>query len=392
MSRYVSPTEPEVVHISRKHIYKDALGDDKLPLRYANMDFDKPPQDVIYQMATVKGKVELRETDAGRRNLRATFSETDRYVSTLDINHYTESTGNLHPKSSVTLYGHEIDALLNFIDTMKRTKLPTSGSVIVEPGALENSQFVTNDDVTKALRNKPELLREVLENPNLSEDMKAIGFWRSSLKGFEKYINDSGYFENERKKIKGNSAEKVWQNFFESNKWIFGYGLLYISTAGVSDGKLEQSIRRGSILGGGSIPDALMRTRGALSTLCLVEIKIHTTPLVEKQKRGGTYLISKELNDAVSQCQTAISVAEEDIHKQFQPTDDKGFPTTDPIFNFRPRSLLVIGNLSEFKDERGVSVDRFRTFEMYRRNLVTPEIITFDELYDRARSLVEERD
>lgn len=77
MTRYVPPTEPEVVHISRRHVYKDSLGKDKPPLRYANMDFGNPPQNVIYQQATIKGKLVLRETEAGRRNLRATFSETD---------------------------------------------------------------------------------------------------------------------------------------------------------------------------------------------------------------------------------------------------------------------------------------------------------------------------
>ena len=391
MSRYVPPTEPEVVQISRRHTYKDSFGDDKPPLRYANVDFSDPPQNVIYQLATIKGKVVLRETEAGRRNMRATFSETDRHINSLDINYYTEKTGNLHPKGSVTLYGHEIDVLLDFIDTMKRAKMPGTGSLKVEPGALKNPHFVTDSELTQALHDKPELLREVLENPNLSEDMKAIGYWRNSLNKFKNFLSDSEYFEKIRLTTPKNSAERVWQDFFELNKWIFGYGLLYISTAGVSDNKLEQRLRGGSILGGGSIPDALMRTRGALSTLCLVEIKVHSTPLVTKEPRGGSYLISKELSDAVSQCQTAVSVAEEDIHKFFQPTDREGFPTTDPIFNFRPRALLVIGNLSEFKGDNGPSVDRFRTFEMYRRSLVTPEIITYDELYDRARSLVEDR-
>lgn len=391
MSRYIPPTEPEVVHISRRHVYKDFSGNDKSPVRYANMDFPDPPQNVIYQMSTIKGKVVLRETEAGRRNLRATFSETDRQVSSLDINHYTHKTGNIHPTGSVTLYGNEIDVLLNFIDTMKRAKLPGAGKVIVEPGALQNPSFVTDSYVTQALRDKPELLREVLENPNLSEDMKAIGYWRNNLKEFKKFLSDSEYFEGKRQVTSGHSAENVWQAFFENNRWIFGYGLLYISIVGVVDGKLEQILRSGSVLGSGSIPDAIMCTRGALSALCLVEIKVHSTPLVAKDKRGGSFLISKDLSDAVSQCQTAVSVAEEEIQKHFQPTDKEGFPTTDPIFSFRPRSLLVIGNLSEFKDEKGPSVERFRTFEMYRRSLVTPEIITFDELFDRARSLVEYR-
>jgi Domain of unknown function (DUF4263) len=387
MSRYVPPTDTEVVHISRRHVYKDSFGNDKPPVRYADTDLSDPPKNVIFQMSTIKGKVVLRETEVGRRNLRATFSETDRHVSSLDINHYTDKTGNIHPTSSVTLYGNEIDVLLNFIDTMKRAKLTGAGGLQVEPSALQNPNFVTDANVSQALRDKPELLREVLENPNLSEDVKAIGFWRNSLKIFEKFLNDSAYFERERQLTPNHSAEGVWQKFFEANRWIFGYGLLYISTVGVAESKLGQILRSGSILGSGSIPDSIMRTRGALSTLCLVEIKIHSTPLVAKDKRGGSYLISKELSDAVSQCQTAVSVAEEDIHKHFQPTDANGFPTTDPIFSFRPRSLLVVGNLSEFKGTNGPSVERFRTFEMYRRSLVTPEIITFDELFDRARSL-----
>lgn len=153
------------------------------------MDFGPPPEDVIYKMATVKGKGVLRETPAGRRNLRATFLETDRRVGSLDIDHYTEGTRNLHPTGSVTLHGREIDVLLDFIDVVKRAKLPTNSRLAVEPGALEHPHFIRDSEVTAALRNKPELLREVLENPNLNEDLKAIGYWRKSLNEFENLLN-----------------------------------------------------------------------------------------------------------------------------------------------------------------------------------------------------------
>jgi hypothetical protein len=219
--------------------------------------------------------------------------------------------------------------------------------------------------------------------------MRAIGFWRKSLELFNSLLNKETYFESERNKVAGKSSEKVWQNFFENNKWIFGYGLLYISTVGSSDDGLEQILQSGSLLGSGSRPDGVMKTRGAISNLCLVEIKIHSTTLIEKNKRGGTCLISKELSDAVSQSQTAISIAAENITRKFQPVNNNGFPVSDPIFSFRPRSILVIGNLSEFLGDHGVSEERLRAFEMYRRNLISPEIITFDELYDRARSLIE---
>jgi len=256
---------------------------------------------------------------------------------------------------------------------------------------MDHSHFVSDSDVSAALRNKPELLQEILNNPDLDKDVKAIGYWRNSLNEFEKLLNDSSHFDSRKLLTSRNSVEQVWQEFFEKNKWIFGYGLLYISTVGVLDEKLEQSLQSGSIFGSGSRPDAVMRTRGALSALCLAEIKTHTAPLLTNEKRGGSYLISKELNDAVSQCQTSISVAEERIHQYFQPMDKQGFPASDAIFNYRPRSILVIGNLSEFTNQNGFSVERFRTFEMYRRNLVSPEIITYDELYGRANSLINEK-
>lgn len=392
MTQIPPPTDPEVVHFSRRLIYQDHQGNDKPPMRYANKDVALATPNITFQYATIKGKQVLRETPAGRKNLQATFFETpNRYISGLSINFFTENTGNLHPSGSVSLWGKEIESLLGFIETMRKVKILGAGKLVVEPGAMDHPQFVSDSDVASALRNKPELLQEILENPNLDKDVKAIGFWRSSLKEFEKLLNDQKYFESRKGQTSKNSAEQVWQDFFEKNKWIFGYGLLYISTVGVLDEKLEQSLQSGSIFGSGSRPDAVMRTRGAMSTLCLAEIKTHSARLLASEKRGGSFLISKELNDAVSQCQTSVSVAEERIHQYFHPMNEQGFPASDAIFNYRPRSILVIGNLAEFMNENGVSVERFRTFEMYRRSLVSPEIITYDELYDRARSLINEK-
>lgn len=53
-----------------------------------------------------------------------------------------------------------------------------------------------------------------------------------------------------------------------------------------------------------------------------------------------------------------------------------------------PNSFLVVGSLQEFVSEHGVNQERFRSFELYRRNLTAPEIITFDELFERARFIV----
>ena len=54
-----------------------------------------------------------------------------------------------------------------------------------------------------------------------------------------------------------------------------------------------------------------------------------------------------------------------------------------------PRSFLVIGSLAQFQTQRGVNAARYKAFEGFRRNLRQPEILTFDELYERARFIVE---
>jgi hypothetical protein len=44
-----------------------------------------------------------------------------------------------------------------------------------------------------------------------------------------------------------------------------------------------------------------------------------------------------------------------------------------------------VGDLNQLKgDSGGVNVDKHRSFELNRRNLYEPEIITFDELLARA--------
>lgn len=69
-------------------------------------------------------------------------------------------------------------------------------------------------------------------------------------------------------------------------------------------------------------------------------------------------------------------------------TGDVGNPTGEEAFNYTPKSFMVVGSLQEFMTDRGVNQERYRSFELYRRNTYSPEIITFDELFERARFIV----
>lgn len=54
------------------------------------------------------------------------------------------------------------------------------------------------------------------------------------------------------------------------------------------------------------------------------------------------------------------------------------------IATVQPKGILVVGNLASL-----ATPDARRSFELLRRNLVNPEIITFDELLERARFIAE---
>lgn len=54
-------------------------------------------------------------------------------------------------------------------------------------------------------------------------------------------------------------------------------------------------------------------------------------------------------------------------------------------FLLRPRAIVVVGSLAELVGPSGGALrDRVRSFELFRRNLQEPEIMTFDELVARA--------
>ena len=57
-----------------------------------------------------------------------------------------------------------------------------------------------------------------------------------------------------------------------------------------------------------------------------------------------------------------------------------------------PKSFLVVGSLKEFTAAKGVNEARHRSFELFRANTLNPEIITFDELYERARFIVHQHE
>lgn len=85
----------------------------------------------------------------------------------------------------------------------------------------------------------------------------------------------------------------------------------------------------------------------------------------------------------------AARTATRDIDKRLADIDEHGAETGEATWLIRPRSFLIIGDLEELRGPGGVHPDKHQSFELYRRNLYEPEIITFDELLARAEWHVE---
>jgi hypothetical protein len=216
-----------------------------------------------------------------------------------------------------------------------------------------------------------------------------VGYRRKQLQHFEALLRDDAFFAQERQRLRC-GPEDVWQKFFEANTWIFGYGLSYQFLSKLDDRKLEQIVRGSDVTGAGKRADGLMKTRGRINSLCFVENKRHDTPLLGANKyRPDVWAPSHELAGGVSQLQATTHAAIQTIGDRLTPRDEFGNPNGEILFNIEPRSCLVIGSLNQFQTEHGINVPKLRSFELYRRNTWRPEIITFDELLERARFIVE---
>lgn len=338
-----------------------------------------------YAFADVKGEVVLRQTPAGRVHIKATFLEDDRSFQTITLQKFT---GSGQAKEHFTFMPSEIATLLKFLSDLKRVHFPDASKINIGDADLEQL-LLKPEQMRRLAEVNQELLITIAKSEITTEDVVTLGFRKRQLREFELLLGDAGYFAAASNKHP-QGPEGVWQSFFEANPWIFGCALSLIHFGPLDEKKLEQVVRGFSVSGPGKRVDALLRSHAMISTTCFVEIKRHDTPLLAmEQYRSGVWQPARELAGAVAQVQGTVSAALEGWRAQEAVVDRDGELTGETLFTVEPRSFVICGRLSEFQGEHGVNERRFRSFELFRRNLSSPEIVTFDELYERARFIVE---
>ncbi len=175
-------------------------------------------------------------------------------------------------------------------------------------------------------------------------------------------------------------SEPEWEEFFWKNQWIFGYGLRYQFLG------LEQ---RQANYGGESYKGSgkqrgefLARSAGYESFTVVVEIKKPQTPIfAEREYRSGVPGFSPEFIGGVSQAQVNSRTWDTEGSQRLA---DRELLEKRRIFTIVPLSILVIGSLGQLE-----KAHRRQSFELFRRNVHNPDILTFDELFERAKYIVQ---
>lgn len=380
---------------------------------------DKCPEQLVL---TKEAVLAFAEDANPRYQIRVLFIEDTRRVEKVLIQRFARRSGK-PCKDAIMLTAEQAKELLELFEAIKLVSLEDGGkrvasSILQELTAdraarlraldenpelaeallsdIEGSnrlvRLLGRDDVTGVvdLINESGLSQDVLQgivsSGISSVDVVQLTHRRQQLETFRRLLSEPRFFNAIQERWERRRPEDVWQRFFERNTWILGHGLRYQFGTQVSD-KLEVPVVGQSLTSSGKRVDGLLASLGAVRSLCYVEFKRHDTDLLTSRYRSGVYPPSRELVAAVSQLQATVHLAAGEITDQLS-TYYNGEEVR--AFNICPKAIVVVGHLNQLThpDGRTIDASRVRSFELYRRNISNVEVLTFDELYERARSIV----
>jgi hypothetical protein len=380
---YIENKRSDRVYVSREF----STTNSERPARYISRVLDDGER---IHLDVVEGEWVLRTSSSGKMQIKLFVTADDHKVRTLHLQRFFVAGDGSRPTrlANFTLTGEQIERLLEVAALAAHGDFPGPDKVRLDAQALEHFD-IDRAGVRSLLLKHQDLLAELVKTEITDRDVIAVAYRKAQLSRFERLLRDPEYFEDQKQ---GRGKERLWQDFFEENRWIFGYGLFQIATSGLDGLKLEQIVAGAFVGGKGKRTDALMKTNGRIASLCFVEVKTHDTPLLRQGAnpyRSGAWAISRHLAGAVAQIQRTVDLAEAQIRRKLTVCDKQGDSTGEVAYLCRPRCVLVCGDLEEFVSGAGVNEEKFISFELYRRQLLAPEIVTFDELLQRAKLIVE---
>jgi hypothetical protein len=325
----------------------------------------------------------VHTTPGGRKQITVQIARHAGRVREIRIQRVPTSGDATKLENLLTLHRDAANRLVELVHNLKY--IPVEGgeeTVRIDDETIR--EFFADPEAMLGLYSRdPEKFRQLIRNDASAEDVVALAHRKEVVQRFRQLLADPEAFAEARAEC-GGSREKVWQRLLEDNAWILGVSLAGQLLTSWDTTKLEQVVTGFSVAGPGKRTDALLRTTGRIRSLVFAEIKHHGTDLLGPEYRSGCWPVSPEIAGGVTQVQRTVDTAVSQIGERLFDTDEHGAETGEATWLIRPRCFLIAGHLGELHGPRGVHPAKFQSFELYRRNLVEPEIVTFDELLARA--------
>lgn len=282
------------------------------------------------------------------------------------------------------------DQATRLIDMLRAIDaIPVEGeSTVHVDDQLLREVFADPTAMASAYANDPGRFRALIETDADANDVIALQHRRQVAATMREWLEDGDAFA--RANAEAGGPERAWQALLEANPWVLGIGLGVQLLTSWNEGKLEQTVVGRSIKGVGKRADALLRTAGIVRSVAFAEIKHHQTRLLGEEYRPGAWSPSKDVAGAVVQVQQTVHLACRELGDYIHDQAHDGELLGTRTFLLQPRSYVIVGSLDQLTGDSGGAIpDKVRSFELFRRNLHEPEVITFDELVARAEWHVE---
>jgi len=250
------------------------------------------------------------------------------------------------------------------------------------------------DEIENVIKNKPEFIVRKTPDYSIHEDgfeffieidvknvktiseafEQALPKYNELIQQAEKQLSDvAGLLKiiDTWRDNQQNGNEEYWQNFF--NKYSSIIAQAFSAPAYIFKDK--------AYLGGkgienksGKIVDFVFKGQNS-SNLFLIEIKTPLAKLIGSKYRG-TNTISSELSGSINQLLQYKDLQQKEYYSIKANSVGKY-----ELFN--PKCILIIGNLDSLKGNQS------ETFELFRHDLKSIEILTFDELFSKIEIVME---
>lgn len=375
-------------YVSRSFpLARTASDDAGSPARFIYKVFDPAEETIVERHGE---EWVLSSTPAGRYQVKLLVAREAGNVKDLWIQRVPASGQTEAVKNLLHLPQREAARLLDLVRTLQ--VIPVEGAMTVRvDDSLVRDLFANPDSLVALYRRDPAHFRRLISDDETAKDVVATAARRAEVRRFRQLLEDDDLFDEAVLATAHRRAEDVWQQFFEASPWIFGVTLAGQFLTSWDENRLEQVVAGSSIDGPGKRADALLRTAGRIRSMVFAEIKTHRTPLLGQEYRSGCWSPSTELAGGLAQVQGTVHLATLGIGERLSDLAPDGSEIPgEYTYLLRPRSFLVVGRLSDLVGERGgPHADKVRSFELFRRHLQEPEILTFDELLARAEWVVD---